>query len=812
MAKVKFKPVKVKQHASKYNYTTRKSLGQKIKKFFTIPEEDLKEEESPKFEKIKLFRLNRGIIFLSILAFMLIVNLLIVFDVNFLYLRPILGFLFIILVPGLLIMLCFKIRTVGFWESLVYTVGLSVAFIMFAGLAVNWTLPALNITDKPLSLWPILICFNIFLLILWFIAIKRNRDLKAFDITIPKLDTLNKIFFIIPMTFPLLSILGAFLLNNHGPNILTMIMIGGIAVYVLFLVIFRKKLNENVWPWAILMISISLLLMFSLRGWYVNGWDSKQEQYVFTSTYNNKIWSMDLYKDAYNACLSLNILPTIINLFLNVNNQLIFKLFFQILFIFHSLAVFLIFRRYLSRNLAFISSFLYFGAGYFNSAFPGLLRQEIAFIFFGLMILVLFSKQLNPKLKKLLFIIFGASMIVSHYSTSYIALAMFTLTYIFTLIYKIHENQKIKKGKIHPSQRSNFYTTGLLIILLLIFGFLWLTQLTNTSDGAIATIKATYNNLGSTFTWDLKQSSVKGALFGDSKINRYTDRELNEYINETKSSVKNQDFYLEQQTQIYSPKIIPGGETVLPKNKNGARFSLYLYQFIKYLIILSFVLGSLFIYLSRKKIVDKEFSFMTIISVILMFFIILLPFISKVYGFNRLFQQCLIFLSFSSIIFFQKIFGNLRKKFLFFIIFIYLGYSLFNFGILLPISGGDPTLNMYNKGFTYNALYSHTEEAISIDWINKNQGEEKVYMDPYSELKFYSFGNPMINKDKKIIPLLMNKKSYIYSNYANKIKKINYWDAKEKFNNGVLTLSFPTEFLEENKNKVYNNGGSEIFK
>ena len=175
-----------KQHASNYNYKCERSLGQRLKNFFTIPEEDLKEEPSKEFEKIKLFTLTRGWLFLGILVFMILINILVGFNINFLYLRQILGFLFLILIPGLLIMLCFKIRTVKFWEYLVYTVGLSIAFIMFAGLVVNWTLPALNITDKPLSLWPILICFNIFLIILGIIAWNRNKGLEH-EFTTPKL-------------------------------------------------------------------------------------------------------------------------------------------------------------------------------------------------------------------------------------------------------------------------------------------------------------------------------------------------------------------------------------------------------------------------------------------------------------------------------------------------------------------------------------------------------------------------------------------------------------------------------------------------
>ncbi|MDD5192774.1 MAG: DUF2206 domain-containing protein, partial [Candidatus Nanoarchaeia archaeon] len=481
-------------------------------------------------------------LFIGILAFMLIVNILVIFDINQFYVRAILAFIFIITIPGLLIMLCLKIRNINHWEYLVYTIGLSVAFIMFAGLAVNWILPFLNITDKPLSLWPILICFDTILLVLWFIAHRRNEDnvhllifpfneyeaigkrrILGFIPKFPSLTWLDRIFMIIPIFFPFMAVIGAFLLNNHGTNIVTMIMIGAIAVYVLLVVIFRDKLNENVYPWAILMISLSLLLSFSMRSWYISGWDISQETYVFRITLENNIWSIKNFNNTYNTCLSLSILPTIIKLSTSLNIQLIFKLIFQIIFIFHSLTIFLIFKRYISNILSFVASFLYFGTSYFNFILPTLIRQEIAFIFFGLMLLVLFSKEIGPKVKNLLFVIFGFSMIVSHYSTAYIALALFLFAYISIFFYKKWENRNIKREKLKPEQKEQFYLTGILILLLLIFGFLWLSQLTDTSNGIISTVKKTMDNIDSSFSYDLKQSSIKSALYGNSEIARCTN-------------------------------------------------------------------------------------------------------------------------------------------------------------------------------------------------------------------------------------------------------------------------------------------------
>lgn len=379
--------------------------------------------------------LTKNKIFFGILTFLLIVNLLIIFNLNQFYIRAVLGFIFLITIPGLLIMLMMKIRGVGAWEYLVYVVGLSVSFIMFGSLAVNWILPWLNITDKPLSLLPILICFNVFLLGFWIVAYIRNKKLLL-EIKSPKLNLTNRIFFVVPMLFPILSILGAFLLNNHGTNILTMIMLGGIVVYVFFLVILREKLNPNIYPWVLWMMGLSLLLMLSLRSWYLGGFDITREYYTLQLTKENFYWGMSNFKNAYNTCLSITILPTIFHSLLKINDQYIFKLFFPMIFSFFPIILYLFLSKSINKVYSFISAIFFLSWPFFIDPMVSLARQEIAFIFFGLMLLVLFTKEINPILKKVLFLIFGASMIVSHYSTSYVALALFTLTYVLTFFYK----------------------------------------------------------------------------------------------------------------------------------------------------------------------------------------------------------------------------------------------------------------------------------------------------------------------------------------------------------------------------------------
>ncbi|MGY4884322.1 MAG: DUF2206 domain-containing protein [Nanobdellota archaeon] len=811
MAKVKFKPVKVKQYASNYNYKGRKSLGQRVRSFFTIPEEDLKEEETRKFEKIKLFRLNRGIIFLSILVFMLIINALIIFDVNFLYLRQILGFLFIILVPGLLIMLCFKIRTVGFWEYLVYTIGLSVAFIMFAGLLVNWELPWLGITDKPLSLWPILISFDIILLLLWAAGWKLNKDLKPFNITVPKLDTINNIFFIIPMAFPLLSILGAFLLNNHGPNILTMIMLGGIAVYVLLLVIFRKRMNENIWPWAILLISISILMMGWMRSWFVSGVDINMEYALFRLTQEKAFWSISNFNSTYNAMLSVTILPKILYLFININNHFIFKIFFPLIFMFVPLIIYTTSKKYFNNILCFLATIFFISQSAFITWMEIPIRQEIAFLFFSLMLLILFTKNIHSTLKKTLFVIFGVSMIVSHYSTAYIALAIFTLAYIITIIYKIYEENKIKKGRLSSSQKSEFYLTGILILLLLLFGFLWYSQVTTTANGLIDFAGKSISNFGKIFSEDVQAEgrtpfSQFNIFFSPTNQNDI----LNEYIKETEKiygSGLQDNISLHDQPHLSIPKTLKTNVNYSILNK------IYLLEEImkklmKIFILLGF-LSILFINTKNKNI-DNNYMTLMIASFLLFGFMIFLPFISIKYDLLRTYQQFLVFISITAILgslFIFKFLEN-KNKIIITSIFILL-FFLFMGGFISQLAGGNKiSMRLNNFGVENEMLYSNNVEILSGNWLSRNTNYiNNVYVDNRGEQKLY-LSTIKLKLNKDIFPSIINNKDYVYVSYTNMNEEVTF----KSFNGFLLYYNFPMQFINRNKDKIYNNGGSEIFK
>ncbi|HYT41138.1 MAG TPA: hypothetical protein VEP90_02220, partial [Methylomirabilota bacterium] len=323
-----------------------------------------------------------------------------------------------------------------------------IAFLEFGGLLLNILLPLFGVKD-PLAFQNIIFGFDIYVLLLFIFAWIRTKHL-VIQIQLPKRSNIEKVLYALPVFFPVLATLGAIVLNNGGSDILTFILLGAIAFYSLLLVLFRDKIAVDLYPYAIFFIGMASLFTTSLRSWYITGHDIEREYYVFQLTNTHHIWNMAFYQDAYNACLSITILPTILTNLLSIQDMYVYKVIFQILFATSPVLVFFIIRNYATPILAFLSAFFFMSFPTFFNDMPMLNRQEIGFIFFGLALYMMLKRnqirqfyskfdilslsELSLPTRKILFIIFAISVIVSHYSTNFVLLVLVTFVYVLSLI------------------------------------------------------------------------------------------------------------------------------------------------------------------------------------------------------------------------------------------------------------------------------------------------------------------------------------------------------------------------------------------
>jgi len=765
---------------------------------------------------------------LLLLSFGLLTNGLILGNVHYYFVREVFSCFYLLLFPGLLLSKIINIKYNDIWESLAYTIGLSLAVVMLLGLTINMILPYFHIT-QPLSLMPVLISLNVLLFLFWVYLFIRNKTF-LFKKTPLNISKKNLLIGLIPITFPALSILGAVSLNNNQTNIFIMMMLGLIACFVLFLTILRDKISKHIYPLTIFMISLALLLMTSLRGWYITGHDIFLEYFIFQLTKSHGIWQMTNFQDPYNACLSITMLPTIIANITHINDFYIYKALYQIIFSLSILSTYLFIKRFINSFLAFLGTLAIVSLPTFMTDMPMLNRQEIALFFFALLLNTLFNNNFSRKTKWLLFLLFGFGLLFSHYSTTYLTVGLFIATALaYTILRLVTMHKKIKKitkkvdNKLGIIDNKPNLHVGMAVILL-IATIIWNVNITNTASGIISTFNKASTDISKKKVDTAKSDPASYGLLANKAPSK--KMLLGKYINEESAFVRkfNEESAFIDKNIVKQYEVTNAFQIKLPLSPLGKMltnfhinvFSLNddLKQTYAKVIQLFIVIGFVAIFFYRKhiKTLEKEYLALTVIFFFILVLQVILPSGSINYGILRLFQQGLILFaipllmgSFFVFGIFNKIHSSI-KIYLTSLCFIF--FFLYLSGFVPTATGGYyPQLNLSNAGFYYDAYYTHTQDVVAMDWLSHKRDKKTPVQSDWFALKkihtyegFYSIDG--------LIPSVIRRNSYVYLSVANlKIGNVIIYA-----NGAPLYYKLPLDFFNQNKNLIYNNGGARIYR
>ncbi len=748
-------------------------------------------------------------------------NLLAVFKINFYYISDIISFLTLFTIPGALILLLFKIKGLSFWEAVSLIIGFSLTFIMVAGLLINQSFISLGLRE-PLSTQPILVILDLLMVVIALFAYRRNKNLLlriAWKLIIVK----QLLLYLPPPIFVILSACGATSLNNNGSNFLTMIMLASIALYTAMITLLHKKIPPAIFSYSLYFIGLSLLLMTSLRSWFITGHDIQREYFAFQLTKQHYLWNINTYKDAYNASMSITILPTILSNFLTLSDVYVYKLVFQIVFAVCPVIIYLFLKKYTEPVLAFLACLYFLSFPTFYNDMPMLNRQEIGFIFFSLLLFTIFNISLSKITKRLLFIIFAFSTTISHYSTNYVLIFLSVstfflikitnLTFTRKLLAKIETNLKITP--ITKTTDTSFITV-FIITAILFFTFFWNTLYTKTSNNVSTLAQEVVNDLLNPPKTDSRAGETGYSLFMPHKVD--PQKMLDEYIQDNIKQAKQKNaggFFDANEYQRYDTHVLMQTKTPLTQIGNVLNnFKLPVFQLnaisrqLASALIQLFVFIGLFgfIFYANRKPLDKEYILLCISGVILLALQIMIPKLSTEYGLLRMFQQLLMLLSLPIVIAtmaLKKFWGEGAA------ISITAGTIILFFltltGFFSTMTGGYyPQMSLNNDGLYYNAYYVSEQFTAGVDWIKNNKSNYSVQADSSSALKLFSHS---VMARNEIFPPIIRRTAYVFLAHA---------DTKDNaivsFNKSALIYNSPEPFLNDYKNLIYDNGTTKIYK
>jgi uncharacterized membrane protein len=353
--------------------------------------------------------------------------------------RQVLGFLYLTFVPGFLILRFLKLEKLNPAETTLFSVGLGIAFLMFMGLMINELLPIIGISE-PLSTEVLIVILNVFVIAscLKQLLFMKENLVERGHMHFSLLD-LSVILALISPT--ILSVIGTILMNTKANNSVLLLMLVTVPTLALLTVLLCEKLSFNIFPIAVLLIYIAILLATWLTTSYIHGYDSHFEFYSFKITEEAALWNPVKGFSEINkgdVMLSVTILPVIYSKLLNLDATWIFKVVYPLLASFVPLGLYQFYTTQTRKELAFLATFFFM-----SNAIEGLgsIKQWIAYIFYVLLFLILYSNKISPSKREILFTIFGAALVVSHYATSYIFLSLIGL--IWGIFFFLKRNTRI---------------------------------------------------------------------------------------------------------------------------------------------------------------------------------------------------------------------------------------------------------------------------------------------------------------------------------------------------------------------------------
>ncbi len=690
--------------------------------------------------------------------------------------RQIICFIYLLFVPGILILRILRVHDLENIETLLFTVGLSIVTLMLMGVLINVLYPIIGIRT-PFSINSLVITISLLVVILCILSYISDKNYsKPTYFEIKEIITNQSLFLLI---FPFFAIFAAYLMNYYKINIGSIILIFSISL-VPILVAF-DKIKENYYYLAIYITSISLLFFVSLISNYLVGGDIVVEYYYSNLVIQNGVWS---YNPAVNLGLNVNSMLSIVTLapvlakLTNLDLIWIFKIFYQLIYSLVPLGLYKLYKDQTTPKIAFFATFFFMATFSFYSEMILLARQQIAELFFILMLIIICKKIKNINFS-ILFLLFSVGLITSHYGLSYFFI-LYLISFVLILyLAKLLYNKFPYKISVLEINIKNLFSNKItknFILFFIIFSFFWYIYTSNAS--------IFYSILH----------------IGDNIIsNIYSD-------------FLNPDY-------AQGVAIIQSSQTPI-------------YSITKYLHLISqfFITFGLFICLFLRNRINKlNFSGEYLILALTSFLILILSFTvpyfsgsmqtSRVYHITQflLAPFCIIgFIMFYNItmnfIHRSKKKIDLKKSnFSLKIVSIFLAiFLVFNSGLAYELSGeigGSVSLISFEPNYNF-PVYNEFEFS-GAEWLKNKKGNGTIYSDNYRSSLFAMYG---------LKRALFSEKSETYFNAPNAYVFMGRWNV---LNNQVLISSskgLTKSYIKisnfniiNNENKIYSNNGTEIY-
>ncbi|MFZ0011418.1 MAG: DUF2206 domain-containing protein [Halobacteriota archaeon] len=348
-------------------------------------------------------------------------------------LRGFVASVYLLFVPGVLVLRALRLHKLGGVRTPLFAVGLSLATVMGTGLLMTTLYPLLGF-DRPLALGPVVMTEGVVITFLAMLSYWRDQGPTEDGI-------IDRRYVLTPSTLalcvlPFVSIFAAYAMNAYANNVLLLVLIIITAITALWIST-SASVPKELYPLAVFVIAVALLYHASLISPYVSGWDIQKELYTANAVLTNAQWNVHA-PGATNGVLSITLLAPLISIVSGVSVVWIFKTIYPSLFALVPVGLFVVFQKQTNDRIALLASFFVTFLFTFFSEMPAIARQEIAELFLVLLVILLIDKSLGSAAGKArlyaLYAVFAASLVVSHYALALVFIAYLVVAWLVLFV------------------------------------------------------------------------------------------------------------------------------------------------------------------------------------------------------------------------------------------------------------------------------------------------------------------------------------------------------------------------------------------
>jgi uncharacterized membrane protein len=702
--------------------------------------------------------------------------------------------LLLFIVPGLILLRALRVPGEVVSSFPGYIPCASIIILFATGLCVDIVGPLVGVAE-PLRVVPLLVGFEVICLVL--LAVSLNAPS---NVSIQWRSFSRPIGLAWPLILCIFAAAGALRLNSGHGNDVALIAVAGLVALLVAVAAFASRLDETMLEAVLYAAALAASWSYSLRGDGIYGFDIATEYQRLQQTILTGVWHPAHPNDAYGAMLSVTVMPTVLHALSGIAGLLVFKVVYPMVYAIFPVGIFDLARRLLSRRWAFIAAAFTIGQ-YAFTEIPSIARQEIGLVLFIALIAAMLETRMHRWWQWTLVALLGLAMVVSHYSTTYVAITVIGLT--LPLQWAVSWFRGIPR--ITGAMAVTFVTV-------LVGAVIWYVPVTH-SDSHLRQVAQTVEVQG----LDLLPNRPPGGSFLSAYLqgNTKTTIQASRYEQLIHSYYEFNRPFIKPLSAAHSPSyalrdsVVPVPRVTSRIAYDGASISLLLVEQLANVLA---GLGALLMVLRRKaSVITRQMGLLALVTTLLLTVLRFSGTLALAYGEERAQLQGLVLLAIALCWTMEGLASRGKgwnrgvvtaAAACLAVVFANTTYLV---GALL---GGGTSVNLANSGVAFEYFYTTEPEFASAQWLGSNaRPGQLVYADEYGQLPLIAVTGIQRGLILDLTPLTLNQHAWVYASRTN----IMNGRAFALYNDSLATYFFPARFLDSNYDLVYTDGTSEVF-